>query len=366
MVPIMFPTRARGLTQPTRPTASAPSSAAGTAHRRRRATRGVFAAPPLLAVLLLVLCSCGTAQASPRGTHLESMGQLTSIRSTSRVPRFTETFVSPTIVEVSERWKLIGGNGFAAATCPTGDYALGGGWVVPDTEGIVYSAQVSGATWRVGVRTIGHPVGVWATAYVECLAGAISAVVTQRGFNLNATPNSSNTGGQSCDPDETLVGGGFDLSQSNGSLELQSMLPTFDAPFGPPIWLFNVYNHNSIVEPWTYYLECLSDVMAPTYPLFGSVQVNVTQSYPESDYFPVGVGGTGDTATVSVDCPAGYEVAGGGFDYEDVAGEDNLGLGNLYMQHTTATGWQAALYVVPAYGPTTFLFSALGVCLDFG
>ena len=179
MVPIMSP----GLTQPTLPAASAPSSAAGTAHRRHHVRRGLFAVPPLIAVLLLVLCGCGTAPASPRGSRLGSAEQLTDVHSTSSVPRLTETFVSPTIVEVSQRWKIIGGNGVAAATCPAGDFALGGGWVVPDTQATVMSAQVSGASWRVGLRGIGHPVLVYATAYVECLAGAVSAVVALTRFH---------------------------------------------------------------------------------------------------------------------------------------------------------------------------------------
>jgi hypothetical protein len=361
----MFPTTSPGLTQPTLPVVSAPSSAAGGAHRRHHMTRGVFAAPPLLAVLLLVLCSCGTGQVFPSARHLESAGQMTGIRLTSSAPRLTETFVSPTFVEVSERLKLVGEKSFASATCPTGDYALGGGWAVPDTQAMITSSVASGATWTIGVRKTGSLSG-YASLYVECLAGATSAVVTQRSFNLSAPPNSSDVGGQSCDPGETLVGGGFDLSQSYGALELQSMYPTDDSLFGPPIWITNVYNHSSIAEPWTYYIECLSDVMAPTYPIFGSEQVNVTQSYPVSAGVLVGVGAAGDSATAAVACPAGYAVAGGGFLYEYVGAGDNLGLGNLSMQHTTANGWQAALYVEPEYGPTTFVAYAVAVCLTFG
>ncbi len=361
----MFPNMSSRLTQPSLSAASAPSSATGTAHRRRRTTRGIFAAPPLIAVLLLVLCSCGTGQVSPSARNFKSAGQMAGVRLTSSAPRLTETFVSPTIVEISARWKLVGGNSLAHATCPTGDYALGGGWAVPNTQAMITSSVASGATWTIGVHRTGSLSG-YASVYVECLAGAISAVVTQRGFNLTATPNSLDVGGQSCDPGETLVGGGVDLSQSYGALELQAMFPQDDSPFGPPLWITTVYNHNSIAEPWTYYIECLSDVLAPTYPIFGSAQVNVTQSYPLSAGVLVGVGAAGETATAAVACPAGYEVAGGGFDYEDVGDQSNLGLGNLYSQQTTATGWEVALYVVPAYGPTTFLLNAVGVCLDFG
>lgn len=199
----MFPIMSPGLRQLTLPTASALASAAGTACRQRPARRGVFAAPRLVALLLLVLCGCGTAQAAPRGGHLGSADQLTGIRTTSRLPRLTETFLSPTIVEVSQRWRLIGGNGVAAATCPTGDYALGGGWVVPDTQATVMSAQLSGASWRVGLRGIGHPVLVYATAYVECLAGTISAVVTQRSTTVEVQPNSGGEALASCTGDET-------------------------------------------------------------------------------------------------------------------------------------------------------------------
>ncbi|HUY75514.1 MAG TPA: hypothetical protein VMV29_02005 [Ktedonobacterales bacterium] len=368
----MFPTPCPGLTQPTQPAGNAASSTATTAHWGLSSLRSALVAPALVAVLLalvLALCSCGATQAA-RPSSAESARQATNALATSRTSRTSNTplfrglFISPTIQQFSQEWRLRGGGGYAAATCPQGDYALGGGWIVPDTQASVYSAQVSGASWRVGVRAIGHPIVVFVTAYVECLLGATSATLIQRPVSTYAVPNGTAVVGDAyCNPGETLVGGGFDLSASNGSLEVQQDAPIEYGDGGDTFLFFDVENHNSIVEPFTFSAECLSDVMASRYPLAGSVQVNVSASYLYAAPAPVTAG---ETETLSVACPSGSWLAGGGFNYGNSDGARAAGMGNLYSQYGTAPGWDATLYNLPAYGPATFDFTVGAVCLAFG
>jgi hypothetical protein len=92
--------------------------------------------------------------------------------------------------EVAETTTLDGGStGPATATCPQGEFALGGGWSVPAQGARVFAARASGATWAVWVLPLGHPATTHITAYVECLRDAWPGMfVRQATFTTHVAP----------------------------------------------------------------------------------------------------------------------------------------------------------------------------------
>lgn len=382
----MFPIMSPGLRQPTLPMASAPASAAGTSHRRRPATRGVFAAPPLLAVLLLVLCSCSPSTASNSPTV--GVGQASSPSSTptaippviSRVtpaatisvnktvppaatPTRKQLRPTPAIQEIAHSTTLYNDStGPATATCPQGEYALGGGWHVPNQDARVFAALASGSTWAVSVHPlVGDDVAITVTAYVECLYNVSGAVVTRRPVSSYAAPTTSTQALGTCNTSEAPVGFGFDFGTSSANIELQQNNAVIQPGLSRPEWNFSVMNHDSVGHQVTFYLDCLSNVTVSNYPAFGNTSLldSVVVFYT--------VGGDlygGQTQNVSVTCPAGSAAAGGGYDYME--GDAGQGIANLYLLHASPAGWQGSLYDVQGYGLYALVFSSVSVlCLTF-
>ncbi|HEY7342557.1 MAG TPA: hypothetical protein VH591_16910 [Ktedonobacterales bacterium] len=241
-----------------------------------------------------------------------------------------------------------------AVSCPAGEIALGGGWSVPQTKR-VFKALLTGNTWTVYTYT---PTGVSQqvtgasqddnsyTAYVECLAGAPGAVVTAREVDSTVQPDKTNTLTQFCQTNEAPVGFGFDLSASPGNLELQAANPeTFEQAVW---WNFWVKNHDVTARAAIGYAECLTGV-----PFFAS--------------YPGQAGGyvyAGMTGSVTVNCPAGMAVAGGGLDYR--AGNGSApNIGNLYALHATTGGWQGAIYGVTGYGLIPLVPTVWAACVGF-
>lgn len=138
---------------------------------------------------------------------------------------------------------------YATANCPQGEVALGGGWSVPSQNVRVFKALLTGNTWSVYVTFPGPvvnpgtagasvvppagplvmpaPVNVTVTAYVECLAGAPGAVVTQRPVEETVPPSSTTYDlfSATCNANEVAVGYSVDLSPSSANLELMATVP---------------------------------------------------------------------------------------------------------------------------------------------
>jgi hypothetical protein len=282
--------------------------------------------------------------------------------------------LSPSVHEVAQATTLPYSNtGPATATCPPGELALGGGWSMPQSRtNRVLAAKATGNAWSVYVTNpplkaqnaaaqaalapaaTPEGAGVTVTAYVECLANAPGAVVTQRPTteNLNPTPTDTfndNLGGtiSLCDPGETLVGGGFDFGALGDMLELESSWPRNDV-LPVQMWVFSIRNYDTVDHTLTHYAECLSGV-------------TVSASYPRQDGSPVYAS---QTATATVPCPSGASLAGGGFQYR-MHSPGPSRLGNLFSLHTTTSGWQGQALTLSGYGLYYLTSLAAAVCLTF-
>jgi streptogramin lyase len=249
---------------------------------------------------------------------------------------------TPSVHEVAHTTNLAGGStGSVEATCPEGERALGGGWSVPAAQARVFAARESGGAWSVSVQPLGHPASTAVTVYVECLADAPRAVVTQRSASGSVPANASGVVVAACTSGETLVGGGFDLSAAPTTLELRADAP--QTPESGVSWAVAAMNRDAAAQPVTAYAECLANVRAaPTYPGQRGTYVYASQ--------------TGD---VAVACPAGAVPAGGGLDYTAQS------IGNLYLLQATATGWHGAIYGVTGSGLISLVPTAWAVCLHF-
>jgi hypothetical protein len=294
--------------------------------------------------------------------------------------------VTPTVHEIAQTTTLpFNITGPVTATCPPGEIALGGGWSIPRTRiNRVLAAKATGNAWSVyvtnpplngqnGQNVAAHTgqagaapasaiiatpegTGVTVTAYVECLAGAPGAIVTQRATTDNFAPTPDDTfndklGGfiSLCDPGEILVGGGFDLGGPSANLEIEANSPSTDIPFvSVPAWVFSMRNYDTTPHAITRYAECLSGVATSV-------------SYPRQEGSPVYAN---QTATVVAPCPTDALLAGGGFGYR-MHSPGDARLGNLFSLHASPSGWQGLVLTLSGYGLFYLTSHARAVCLTF-
>jgi hypothetical protein len=330
---------------------------------------GNIAALAVVTILSILLVGCdttavqGLAAGSPTaGTVAQTPTVAASPTSTSATVKVQPTLPSganpsttPSIHEVAHTViPITVVTSPVAVSCPTGEIALGGGWSAPQTKR-VFKALLTGNTWTVftytptGVnqQTAGAPQDdTSVTAYVECLAGAPGAVVTRREVDSTVQPDKTNTLTQFCQANEAPVGFGFDLSASPGNLELQAANPeTFEQAVW---WNFWVKSHDVTARVAKGYAECLTGV-----PFFAS--------YPGQAGSYVYASATG---SVTVNCPAGTTVAGGGLSYR--AGNGSApNIGNLYALHAATNGWQGAIYGVTGYGLIPLVPTVWAACVGF-
>jgi hypothetical protein len=235
----------------------------------------------------------------------------------THVPTATPTPMKPSIHEVAHTTTLYGGSTDpATATCPSGERALGGGWNAPPQGARVFAATLSGSSWAVSVVPLGHPAKTSVTAYVECLRGSPTAVVTLSPVAVSVPASSFNGGTVSCASMGTLVGWGFAFSATS-SIELTASLAEING------WTLEFVNHGGADLVGSLVAVCLSNV-------------TVSANKVNSPKVHVPIGTTGGN---QVSCPLGTASAGG-FQYSSGGG------GNLYLLHATSTGWQVAAYAV--------------------
>jgi len=329
----MNPTRSIG------PVSPATDKALPAARRTPRRLLGIVAS---IAPLVLALLGCALN---------------TQVTKPANPPTATPTPARPTVHEVARTAILNGGDtGPVVATCPQGEVALGGGWSVPTQGARVFAAMANSAAWSVSALPLGHPATTQVTAYVECLAGAPGAVVTQRAATANLAPTptaifNDNLGGtvSICTAGEALVGGGFDLGPTTANLELEASWPRNDIPFfNEQAWVFSIRNYDVAPHTVTRYAECLSGVA-------------VSASYPRQEGSPVYASQSGSAV---VSCPPGTALAGGGFMYR-MHSPGNEHVGNLYSLNATTAGWHDEEYTLSGYGLYYLTPLAAAVCLSF-
>jgi hypothetical protein len=364
-----------------------PASAAGIAR---------LAASALIALLLVALAACtpttysggrvltsdtpsaSSSQTPGGGVTLTTIPTATATGTPTKpvtlpVPTTTPAPLIPAIRQVAHSATLNGtSTGPVSVSCPQGSIALGGGWTVP-TANRVFKALLSGNTWSVWVTNpapvatgsisqpgptvlawvahststelststqLGPAVEVPVTAFVECLSGVSGRTLTRRAHSATVTASAFNNLAATCNPGEVPVGFGFDLSAASTALELRGTMPeTFEAGVW---WNFWVQNHDSLAHGITLFANCLSNP-----PAFNLV------SFTGSDVFGH------QSSTISVPCPSGSKVAGGGLDYKGAL------TGNLFGLQATSTGWQGSLYAATTSGLLALQPQVWALCLTF-
>lgn len=337
--------------------------------RRHPMQLGNIAALAVVTILSILLVGCdatavpGLAAGNPTaGTAGQTPTVSASPTSTSAavkvqptLPSGTKANTTPSIHEVAHTViPITVVTPPVAVSCPVGEIALGGGWSVPQTKQ-VYKALLTGNTWTVYTYTptavnqlvAGAPQDAASiTTYVECLTGAPGAIVTRREVDSTVQPDKSNTLTQFCQANEAPVGFGFDLSASPGNLELQAANPeTFEQAVW---WNFWVKSHDVTARVAVGYAECLTGVP-------------FVAGYPGQAGSYVYASATG---SVTVNCPAGMMVAGGGLSYR--AGNGSApNIGNMYALHAAPGGWQGAIYGVTGYGLIPLVPTVWAACVGF-
>lgn len=323
------------------------------------------------AITIMALALLGAMSGCAAG----SAGASSSI-SSGQAPRPTIGPNNPPGARMHEvaRITTIAGTGVgpATATCPQGEIALGGGWELPSPasggstqsasapatgasvslEGArVFKAALTGDTWSVYVShpplSVSQTLPV--TAYVECLAGAPGAVVTQRAQTEDVGPERIVAMAANCAsaangaPAEIAVGFGFDFSASPTTLEFMGDGP--DSALGIEYsWSIEVANHENAAQPVSAFVECLSNL-------------NASVSYPETRGPSVPGGAAVDAQQA---CPSGMVVVGGGVLYLYTI----LGGGDIYRQHASANGWRSSLYASTGSSPLD-ITGVYAACLKF-
>ena len=315
--------------------------------RRPQRTSSLAVVTLVILTLLLPLAGCSAVGAQLRASPGPAQQVTPSAAMTA----------GPSVHEVAQTTMLARATLVtASATCPQGEFALGGGWDVP-AQARVFAAQLNGNTWTVSVA--GYKGAITVTASVECLRGVGRATLTQRAFPFLADPEKLSDDFSVCNYGETLVGGGFDLGTASPTLELQDTSPTvYD---NQEIWGLRVMNHDTVEHMITLYLECLSNVQhTPNCINLGlpSCYVTVQGEYPAQEGVDVY---SGEPGTVMVSCPPGNVVAGGGLYYQSGVGI----LGSLYLLQAIPGGWQGAATAVTSNGLFALVPIVTAVCLSF-
>jgi hypothetical protein len=220
-------------------------------------------------------------------------------------------------------------------TCASGDYLLGGGYAVDDFLAAISSSYPASATaWTVTAHDEGQDGGSHAftiTAYAECLHGNVSPGISA----VSATPSVPSDGAfheesLNCPAGSVVTGGGF------RGMETDENIPATNG------WTVDLgASPGSSPAPSIY-------TLCATHHLSGA-------SHPTTIVHPdLGVG-----TSLSVSCPAGALLAGGGV--------HPVGFGRItgLMADGTVTHWQAQISRDSVVGGpvTTYTVTAFAVCV---
>ncbi len=240
---------------------------------------------------------------------------------------------SPYVHQVVSHATLSGTSvGPVVATCPAGEIALSGGWVLSHSSGaaIARSTRTGKGSWAVYVN---HPSSVTVTAYAECLANASGATIAERVAYVSLPARHAIRGSVNCNPGEVVVGGGF---ATQTGVDVNDM-----SPYGAPAtgWGSEAENDGNSSAYWLIYAECL------TYRGVYGIEI-------ASQPLHVAAGSTGSATSTA--CPTGMYVSGGGY----------TAFGFVYFMSASGNGTTWTVFLYANLGPDQTLYSK-AICLGF-
>jgi hypothetical protein len=237
----------------------------------------------------------------------------------------------PTVHQVSLQKTLSGTDlSFGTITCPAGEIALSGGWIVPDdgSSAKVYHFRRNGTGgWSLLVM---HTTTTTVTAYIECLKNAPTATIVERSSGITVPANGDTFTNAACNAGEVVVGGAFDTPPG---LTLYNFLN--DPPEVPAkTWHGRARNVTAAPIVMGIYVECLTLAGASS----SSVNLDAyTFGSPEA------------TST----CPNGTYVSGGGYSAPQYGAQGTM---SMFASGKT---WHVTMHPMGPLG-------AIATCLTFG
>ena len=266
-------------------------------------------------------------------------GTSTASATGTAAPRATATpRPNPAVHTVSAQATVKSGTS-VVASCPTGELALSGGWK-STTSAPIYNSTRSGNGWRVFPNSAtGAPV----TAYVMCLQHVAGAAITERSAQITAQPRAFARAFPTCHSGEVPVGGGF--ANPSPGVQIDVFHYITDPGTGETGIYAEVFNNTSSPQSVTFYAECLS-----------ASHAHVAASAP--GIFPVGPGASG---AITVECPRGVLLTGGGFAFTALKGVVSIFAPSV-SGATASAQWQAFVTNQDTQGQN---FQLEVVCLSF-
>jgi hypothetical protein len=219
------------------------------------------------------------------------------------------------------------------ATCPAGEVALSGGWLI-DAHGNVKASQRSGNGWGISVLSV-DGANVSVTTKVLCLGGVPGASAQEVSQLATANPKTGIRITATCPAGSVVVGGGFvnDLTQIEFLDQSSDVASSWEGGF--------INNDPTISRMLSGQAECL------TAPGAHTTQVAVTASLVP--------GGTTGSALAS--CPAGLFLSGGGLALSNGLTYRILGQGPTVA---SASAWETFVFAQDPQFPTSY-----AMCLSF-
>ena len=217
----------------------------------------------------------------------------------------------------------------ATAVCPSNSVVTGGGFATSGSNMFVKTMSISGNGWQVyGVNQLGS--SQLLNAYAVCLYN--SGGTTSQVYNQVTVPaGSDGHSAVTCPAGSVVTGGGY---ASNDQFTVYNSTKSGNG------WQVYAHNNSGSSQLLNAYAVCLAGTNATTSQVIKQVSI------PSSS-----------TKGVSIGCPSGSLVTGGGF-----AGSSDLLMYNTSMTSSTPYAWES--YARNLTGSSKLL-NTYAICLTF-